>query len=267
MAFHVKNQRMVRTMTTVVVFYIAAIAAAEVVGVFVGVLLSIGLHAQLVLALLSSYMLMSETFGRRILPVLALAPLLRILSLTMPTPEVPQIFWHAMIGGPLLVAVALTARLLERSWTDVGLRLRMWPVQLSIALSGLPLSLWGFLFLRPKPLVATFDWRAVAIGSIILVVFSAFTEEVIFRGLLQQVASELFGRAGLLCSTALFAAMYIGSLSPSYTLFMTLVGLIFGWCVRWTGSIWGVVLAHGLLNIGMALIWPFLFPGMVAGSL
>jgi membrane protease YdiL (CAAX protease family) len=41
--------------------------------------------------------------------------------------------------------------------------------------------------------------------------------------------------------------MYMGSLSLSYVLFIGLVGLFFSWCVKRTGSIWGVVLAHSLL--------------------
>ena len=90
-------------------------------------------------------------------------------------------------------------------------------------------------------------------------VFTGFVEEIIFRGMLQQVANEILGGAGVLCSSILFAIMYTGSLSLSYMLFIGLVGLFFGWCVNRTGSIWGVILAHSILNIGMILVWPFLW--------
>jgi hypothetical protein len=105
-------------------------------------------------------------------------------------------------------------------------------------------------------LIGAFGWRSIAIGSMILLIFNGFTEELMFRGLLQRVADEIWGRAGFLLSGALFAIMYIGSLSADYVLFIGLVGLFFGWCVNRTGSIWGVVLAHGILSIGMLLVYP-----------
>jgi len=140
----------------------------------------------------------------------------------------------------LLVAITLTVRLLDLSWSRLGLRLQAWPAQLCVAMSGLPLSIAAYLILRPKPLLDGLDWRAVTSGVIILLIFTGFTEELLFRGLLQRVANEIFGRAGVLCSTAVFVTMYLGSLSLSYVLFIGLVGLFFGWCVQRTGSIWGL---------------------------
>ena len=248
-----------RIRTLVVPAYIAAIAGAEAIGVLIGVVPGVVCHAVLVPALLSHYALVEQAVYRRALPALALAPLLRILSLTMPVRAAPQIYWYAMIGVPLLVAVALTARLLDLSSASLGLRSPSWLPQILIAISGLPLSIVGFLILRPKPLIAGFDWREVAIGSVILIVFTGFTEEIVFRGVLQQATQELYGRASVLCSGAVFAMMYVGSLSVGYVLFIGLAGLFFGWSVNRTRSIWGAAVAHGVLNIGMALIWPFVW--------
>ncbi len=245
--------------TIVVSAYIVAIGVSEIILAINGVIPGILFHAILVLALLSHYVIREQAPYRRALPALALVPLMRILSLTMPIREVPQIYWYAMVGVPLLLAVTLTARLLDLSRNSLGLRLPSWRPQMAITSSGLPLSLAAFILLRPEPLIAGLDWRDVAIGSLILMIFTGFTEEIIFRGILQQVANEILGPAGVLCSSILFATMYIGSLSLSYMLFIGLVGLFFGWCVNRTGSIWGVVLAHSILNIGMILVWPFLW--------
>jgi membrane protease YdiL (CAAX protease family) len=217
-------------------------------------------HALLVLILLTHYGLAEQASYRRILPVLALVPLLRILSLTMPIKQMPQIYWYAMIGVPLLLAVALTMRVLNLSWTHLGLQLRPVWSQIFITLSGLPLSIIAFLLLQSKPVISNLNWSDIIIGSVILIIFSGFTEEIIFRGLLQQMANEIFGRAGILCSSALFAIMYMGSLSLSYILFIALVGLFFGWCVNRTGLIWGVTLGHSFLSIGALLIWPIVWP-------
>jgi uncharacterized protein len=238
--------------------YIAAVAIAEALGVFLGAVPSAASHAVLILVLLGHSILMDRAPSRHILLVLALAPLLRLLSLTIPIKEVPQIYWYAMIGTPVLVAVAATARHLDLPWSRLGLHRAPWPPQILIACSGLPLSLAAFLILQPKPLAPQPGWYGIVIGSIILLIFAGFTEEILFRGLLQQVITEIFGRAGLVYSSTLFAIMYIGSLSLRYVLFIGLLGLFFSWCVSRTGSIWGVVLAHSFINIGMAFLWPFL---------
>jgi hypothetical protein len=217
-------------------------------------------YAVLIPVLLSQYVMLSQAPYRRVLPVLALIPMLRILSLTMPLREVPQLYWYVMVGTPLLVAVALTVRLLSFSWETLGLHLRAWPLQLGIGLLGIPLGIAGYILFRPEPLITQLDWPSVVIGGIILAFFTGLLEEIIFRGMLQQVTGEIFGRLSVLYSTALFAIMYIGTLSLSYMLFVGLVGLLFGICVYRTRSIWGVVIAHSLLNIGMLLIWPFFLP-------
>jgi membrane protease YdiL (CAAX protease family) len=165
-----------------------------------------------------------------------------------------------MVGVPVLVAVALTARLLGFSWTSLGLRVYAWPPQVMIALHGIPLGLAAFLIARPEPLLPGFEWQSIAVGSVMLVIFVGFAEEIIFRGLLQQVTIESFGRAGMVYCSILFAAMYMGSLSLSYVVFMGLVGLFFSWCVYRTASLWGVALAHGIMMIGMLLVWPVFWP-------
>jgi membrane protease YdiL (CAAX protease family) len=252
------GRNLVRATNVIVLAYIIAIAGAELLALFVGVLASLACHAILILLLLSHAIVAGQSPYRRILPVLALAPLLRILSLTIPLREVPEIYWYAMIGTPLLLAVMLAARLLDLSWSRMGFSRPAWRSQVLMLLSGLPLSIIAFLLAQPEPMMASFSWGEFAIGALILLVFTGFVEELIFRGLLQQVASEPFGRSSILVSTALFAIMYVGSLSPSYILFIALVGLLFGWHANRTGSLWGVVLAHGFLNIGMLLVWPSL---------
>jgi membrane protease YdiL (CAAX protease family) len=237
--------------------YLIAIAVVELVGVYVGVVPSLIGHAILIVVLLGQYALQNQAPYRRILPVLALASLLRILSFSMPVKEVPQIYWYAMIGIPFLVAVALTARLLDFSWVKHGLRLPSRSAQVLVALSGLPLSIVAYLILRPKPLVAGPQWGGIIVAVVMLFLFTGLSEEIFFRGMLLGTATELSGRRnGVLYSSALFAIMYIGSLSLSFVLFAGVVGVFFSWCVSRTGSIWGVVLAHAAISIGMLLVWP-----------
>jgi membrane protease YdiL (CAAX protease family) len=239
--------------------YVALIIGVELMGAFVAIVPGTIGQALLILTLLGHSVLQEKASYRRALPVLSLIPLLRLLSLTMPIKQVPQIYWYVLIGVPLLLAVFLTVRFLEIPWTTFGLRPFTWPPQIMIGLHGFPLSLIAYLLVQPKPLVAN-DQFELIIAAVILVIFSGFTEEIIFRGLVQEITSEIFGNSGIFYSSLLFAVVYIGSLSLQYLLFIGLVGLFLGWCVKRTGSIWGVVMAHSLLNIGMLLLWPILWP-------
>ncbi len=255
------NRMVFRATIGVVPAYMAAIAVAEALGLLLGVVAGVLAHCILLPLLLSHYVLADRASYRRVLPVLALAPLLRILSVTMPIRQVPQMYWYAIVGVPLLAAVGLTVRLLNLSWPDMGLHVRSWPPQILIACTGLPLGIATFFILRPRPLLAVFNWRDAIIAAAILLIFTGFTEELIFRGLLQQLTGEVYGRASVLCSSILFVIMYTRSPSFGYLLFIGLLGLFFGWCVNRTGSIWGVILAHGILNIALFLILPYASDG------
>ncbi|MDQ6740064.1 MAG: CPBP family intramembrane metalloprotease, partial [Actinomycetota bacterium] len=240
----------------VVLTYVAVIAIAEILGAWGAVVPGAIYHAALIPILLSHYVLAEQSRYRRILPVLALFPLLRILSWTMPIKQVPYIFWYALVGIPLLVGVAFTIRLLGLSGREVGLSVPSWPRQVFIALLGLPLSALAFLLVHPSPVAVGSGWQDFAVGVGILLIATGFTEELLFRGLLQPVAVAILGRVGMLCTIALFTIMYLGAVSWGYTLFMGLVGWLFGGCVQRTRSIAGVTIAHGLLNIGLLLVWP-----------
>jgi len=151
----------------------------------------------------------------------------------------------------------LTVRLLGLSKSQLGFAFPLKTPQFVIALSGLPLSGAAFFILRPAALFEGFNWPAILISSIILSIFVGFAEEFLFRGLFYRVASDVFGAtAAVLCSSLLFATMYIGSLSLAYLCFMAIVGLFFGYCVKKTGSIGGVILAHSVMTIGQIVIWP-----------
>jgi membrane protease YdiL (CAAX protease family) len=243
--------------TLVILAYAGLIFLAEVTCVLAGAYYGTWIHALLVPALLNHYMIATRAPYRRILPVLALLPLLRILSLVMPAEQLPELYWYLLVGAPLLFAAVLTARLLKLSGARLGLRPRIWPPQVAIALTGLPLGLAGFLLILPQPIIETLNRRDVALGIVILLLYTGFAEEFIFRGLLQSVATETLGRAAIYFSTALFTTMYLGTFSPRFILFTGLVGLYFGWCANRTRSIWGVAFAHGVLNIAMLLFLPF----------
>ena len=190
------------------------------------------------------------------LPVLTLLPLMRILSLALPLGSLPVISRYITIGGSVLVSAAMTGRLIGLHSSELGLRVDSWRRQLKIAVVGLPLGLLGYVIAKPAPLTNHAS-IAVLVGQIlVLAVFVAFAEELLFRGMLQATLHRVAGLSGVAWSTLLFTAAYLGTRDLAFIPFVALIGLLFGACARRTGSIAGATMAHALLLAGLLVVWP-----------
>ena len=195
---------------------------------------------------------------QKLLLALALAPLIRVVSLSMPLATIQYIYWFAIVGVPLFVAVFQTARLTGMRRVDVGLAVHAWRWELVVGLAGLPLGYVEYLILRPAPLIAALTWAQFWLPALILIVFTGLLEEVLYRGLMQHATIETLGRWGIVYVAALFAMLHLGYRSGLDLMFVFAVGLFFGLVVSRTRSILGVCLAHSLINITLYLIFPLL---------
>ncbi|HET8965834.1 MAG TPA: CPBP family intramembrane glutamic endopeptidase [Candidatus Acidoferrum sp.] len=104
------------------------------------------------------------------------------------------------------------------------------------------------------------EWKAFIPLSIGILFFTAWPEEFLFRGLLQNLLS----RAGNSDTVAWVAASVLFGLSHitnlhfpnwKYVLLASIAGLFYGWTWRKTGSIFASALVHA----GVDILWHFLF--------
>ena len=100
----------------------------------------LALHGLLFVVLLIHASLVNQLRQRRFLLALALVPLIRLLSLSMPLVLFPIIYRFAVIGAPLLLAALLAARATGLDMRMTGFTLRTIPLQILI---GLPDSCSG----------------------------------------------------------------------------------------------------------------------------
>lgn len=237
--------------------FLALITAAELATSLLQPQVGLVLHAILLIGLLI-YGAAEETKGeRRLALALTLAPLIRVLSLSLPLFRFPQAAWYPIVAVPLLLAAWVIIRLLGLSRADLGLRLGKLPLQIMLMGGGLGLGAVEYAILKPAPLLDSYGAGALVLSALSLVIFTGFTEELIFRGLLQNVARPALGRWALLYVALLFAVLHIGYLSLFDVLFVFAVGMLFGEIVRRGGSILGVTLAHGLTNVTLFMIMPY----------
>jgi membrane protease YdiL (CAAX protease family) len=163
-----------------------------------------------------------------------------------------------VIGLPLLISSVVVYRLSKYKPAHVGLKLgRYLPLQLLVAAGGLGLGYLEYLILRPEPLANSFNLQSLWLPALMLLIFTGFLEEWIFRGLMQRASVSILQKYGPWYISFLFAVLHIGYKSWLDILFVFLVGFLFSLVVQRTRSLFGVTLSHGLTNISLFLIFPF----------
>jgi len=126
-----------------------------------------------------------------------------------------------------------------------------------IALTGIPFGFIDYLILRPESIAPSLSFSGVLLLALGLGLSTGFVEELIFRGLMQPGAIEIFGeRHGLVGVAAVFASLHIGWLSLLDLGFVFSIGLFYGFIVLRKGNIIGVTLSHGLTNVVLFLVAP-----------
>jgi membrane protease YdiL (CAAX protease family) len=186
--------------------------------------------------------------------------MLRVLSITAAVPRLPLITWYVTTGGAVLIGVMTAIRFVDDPRGRLRLAIRRPWLDVGIGALGIPAGVVGYVLLRPGQLLPGASPVQILGGIVALVVFAAFTEEVLFRGLLQTVAVDAFGssRLGVGYAAMLSAVLYLGSGSLPYTIAVGVYALLLGATILRDGSIWGATASHGLALLGMGFVWPVL---------
>lgn len=239
----------------VVSFYLVIVITAEIVAASGRVLAGAFLDGAILAILVNLYYFIKKSEIRRFILALGLVPLMRILSVAIPVPQSPLIFWYALIGFPLLVAALIVVRKNGLPQLTQNLSTSQWFIQSLFGLTGIPLGfLAGQILSHPASILPATTLGWIILGSIVLSLSSGFAEEVIFRGLVQNSIIEIFGSFGLFIMGIFYTGMLLGALDPRYIIFFGLTGLLFSLWVKVSHSLWGVILAHSLLNIIFLLL-------------
>ena len=240
--------------------YLLAITVAEVITVIVEPVWGIVLHIIVLVALILHSALAGKQAYQQLFLSLALVPLVRIISLSMPLANIPQIWWYPIVYIPLLVAALQVMRLLGYKLEQIGLNFKRILIQLAVALTGFIFGVAEYFILTEEAettgLILQETWL---LSAFLLLVCTGFVEELIFRGVLQRSAVEIFGWRGIVYISMLFAIVHLIHFSALDIAFVFVIALFFGWVVNKTGSLFGVTLSHGIANIVLFLVAPFFF--------
>jgi membrane protease YdiL (CAAX protease family) len=253
--------------------YLLGIIIAEIAAVVLPtinpdfIIVGLALYAALLLVIIADAARMDRFYDGKFVLSLALVPLIRIFSLILPLTQVPQMWWYPVIYLPLLAAALAMAYVAGYTRSDIGLTLRSWPLQLFAILPGIGLGFVEYSILSPQPLISGLTWSNALLPALLLFISTGVVEELIFRGVMQKSAVDMFGNSGIVFVSLIFAILHVGwAVGPNATmlawldiLFVFGMALLFGWFVKKTGSLLGVILCHGAINVVLFIVAPLLF--------
>jgi uncharacterized protein len=241
------------------VAYLIAMVVAELTIYGAQPVWGVSIYLIILFSLIVTTMLARVQSQRDFFIALGLAPLIRIFGLASPgILGISPYLWYIIASIPIIAGIASISRTINFGANDVGLNFNKPFTQIIVAVSGIGLAIVDYWILKPLAWTGLLTIQATLFPAIVLLIFTGLVEELSFRGVMQR-ASGALGSYGWIFIAAMYAALQIWQGSILHCVFCFGVSLFFGWIVKKTRSISGVGAAHGLINIGLYLVFPHIF--------
>lgn len=193
-----------------------------------------------------------------LLQAMILLPLIRTMSIIIPLSGIQSIYWILIILVPLTAAIIILMQSQNINLKSIGFIRGNLPLQLAIGSTGLILGYMEYQIIQPTALIPSLNLINMLAVTIILMA-GGFLEEIIFRGIIQRNAENLMGKIwGVIFASTLFTIVNIGWNFQAYLPFIFLVSMFYGYIFQKTRNIIGVSISHGLCNVVLFLLLPFL---------
>lgn len=236
------------------------IIVAEVLTVYGHPLWGVMMHLSILVGFATGAIVAPTSATRDVLMVMLLAPLTRVVSLSVPIGEYNRLWWYVVTGVPMLCAAIVVMRSLGLRPANASLTLPRgwwWPLSFLVGASGVVLGGIEYWILRPDPLVASGSTSQLIIAVFILVICTGIVEELIFRGIMQSVITSIIGGSiAIAFTSAVFGVLHLGHLSLPDVAVVTLIGAYFGVVTARSSSLLGATLGHAVTNISLYLVIP-----------
>jgi Type II CAAX prenyl endopeptidase Rce1-like len=260
-----------------VMWYLAALGVAEFLALRVSQLLGAACLAATFAVLLNLTILALTRESAwpadawRVLAVAAIPPLERLLMICLP----PLRWWgpvqeYVLWSVPLLVGAVVVMRTpLLGSVRDFrphlvrtahgGYGLAGWSGQALLAVVGAALGAVAGILAegRLRPVGQLLDAAQPAWLGIVVVAFAGGVQELVYRAVVDPVATAVGARVGILLSSLLMASawfMWVGA-GIGVAVPVVAASVLFGWAVHRSGALIGALAGHALFNLALALLW------------
>lgn len=186
-----------------------------------------------------------------LIQVLALLPLFRILNNTMPIFFTQTLYVFPFIYGPIFISLYYLAKHQKFSNQELGLSFKN--IYLYIPLSiilGLILGKMEYSIINVESMIPVPNVQNLIIFSMIMIIFTGFAEELLFRSIIQTRFEQVIeSKGGLIITSLLFGAMHSGYGTVYEIIFTASVGFFLGYLFQKTRSLIFIAITHGMINI------------------
>jgi len=219
--------------------------------IFMGVDKYIGIffHSVVILAVLSYLTYVRNNNSCRVVTPLILLPILRFVNVSAPIFFPYTIYWLPLVYFPLFLSVYAVVRALDMGVEDIGFKFEKIYLYAPLGIViGFIFAIIEFKILEPSNLIPVLGISGVLTLIIVMFIFVALAEELIFRSVLQTSFERYFGSIrGILLATGLFAIMHIryGVLEFLFTFF---AGFVIGYIFYKTRSLPFIVTIRGTID-------------------
>jgi len=238
---------------------ILGIAAGEIMmlsgHVYMGLVLHVINLQAITLALIFSDLSIEK---KNLIQTMLLLIQMRILNLAMPQFFTTKLLWYPLVYGVMFISIYYVTKQQNITSKDIGINFNRWYLYIPLALLiAAAMAMLEFKILDPVPLITNLEIQNILLISIVMFVFVAAIEELIFRSLLQTRLQSVFGaNKGLLLGAALFGIMHSAYGLMDEILFATFFGAVLGFIFQKTRSFPFVLIIHGTANVFLFGILP-----------
>ena len=260
----ISNLRPSRNQSIILSGLILALVLAEVVTTYIDMQWGLLINGLILVSLIIGSVVSESPNFSNLLRSMIVLPLIRIIGLSMPIMKIDTLYWFPIISIPLFAAAYFLIRGQSMTRQSVGLVKGDLKIQIPIIFTGIVFGAIEYLILKPEPLIATFTLFNLVFAGIILTISTGFAEELLFRGILQKNAENVMGKyMAILFASVIFSILHTGWMSFLDLIFVFLVAIFYGFVFQQTRSIFGISFSHGLTNIFLFVVMPFLMPFLI----
>lgn len=238
-----------------------AITATEWVFAYKDVTYGIGLALFLAIGI---YIVISVTHLSQ--PIIDCAESLVLIPLyILFTSSLPWFFINQQYLLPAVYATILALCLWhiyqkKLNFSELGLKRDKWLKYVLMGIIiGIPIGAAEYSVLHPAPAFPNFEIGYLLRDLVYMVFFVGLGEELLFRGLVQRDLTKAFGwKWGVALASLMFAVMHLTWRSVPEVVFVFFAGMLLGYLYYKTKSLVAPIMAHGIGNVMLVAVMPYL---------
>jgi len=192
---------------------------------------------------------------------LALIPLYILFTSSLPWFFINQQYLLPAVYSTILALCIWHIYQKKLSFSALGFKKNKWLKYVLIGIMlGIPLGAGEYFVIYPAPTFPTFEVKYLLRDLFYMLAFVGLAEELLFRGLLQTDLTRALGwKWGIVLASLMFAVMHLTWRSIPELFFVFFASLILGYLYYKTKSLVAPIVMHGIGNVILVAIMPYLF--------